>query len=169
MDYPTASSVTAAIAGGDKCTCGGKKEKKCKKCGCRVCGGHEDETNQILSDKFDAGYYLKCLGLSKMPECEEWFCPLCKNDDDIVGGSKQMKKKLLSNNRDCGKGFACQGRTKVAKNHFGPTPGVAVGQTWLMRMQVSRGWGSQSSRGVQCRRDSKGGMSEHRVGRRLRG
>ena len=49
-----------------------------------------------------------------MPDCEEWFCPLCKNDDDIVGGSKEMKKKkLLSNNRDWGKGFACQGRTKV--------------------------------------------------------
>ena len=48
VDYPTASSVTAAIgAGGDKCTCGGKKDKKCKKCGCRVCGGHEDENNQV--------------------------------------------------------------------------------------------------------------------------
>jgi len=143
VDYPTASSVTAAIgAGGDKCTCGGLKKKKCKKCGCRICGGHEDENNQILCDECDAGYHLKCLGLSKMPEEEEWFCPLCKNDDDIVGGSKQMKKKqLLSNNRDWGKGFACQGRTKVcskvAKNHFGPIPGVAVGQTWLMRIQVS--------------------------------
>ena len=51
------------------------------------------------------------------------------------------KKQLLSNNRDWGKGFACQGRTKVcskvSKNHFGPIPGVAVGQTWLMRIQVS--------------------------------
>ena len=51
------------------------------------------------------------------------------------------KKQLLSNNRDWGKGFACQGRTKVcskvAKNHFGPIPGVAVGQTWLMRIQLS--------------------------------
>ena len=26
---------------------------------------------------------------------------------------------------------------KVAKDHFGPIPGVAVGQTWLMRIQVS--------------------------------
>ena len=48
VDCPTASSVTAAIgAGGDKCTCGGLKKKKCKKCGCRVCGGHEDENNQV--------------------------------------------------------------------------------------------------------------------------
>ena len=51
------------------------------------------------------------------------------------------KKQLLSNNRDWVKGFACQGQTKVcskvAKNHFRPIPGVAVGQTWLMRIQVS--------------------------------
>ena len=59
VDYPTASSVTAAIgAGGDKCTCGGLKKKKCKKCGCRICGGHEDENNQILCDECDAGRWL---------------------------------------------------------------------------------------------------------------
>ena len=52
------------------------------------------------------------------------------------------KKKLLSDKgRDWGKGFACQGRnkvcTKVSKNHFGPIPGIGVGQSWLMRIQVS--------------------------------
>ena len=51
------------------------------------------------------------------------------------------KKKLLSDKRDWGKGFACQGRnkvcTKVAKYHYGPIPGIGVGQSWLMRIQVS--------------------------------
>ena len=94
-----------------------------------------------MCDECDAAYHLKCLGMKTLPDVDEWFCPLCKNEDDIVGGSKQMaKKKVTGNNRDWGKGFACQGRnkvcTKVAKNHFGPIPGIGVGQQWLMRIQV---------------------------------
>jgi len=143
VKYATASNLTASIgAGGDKCTCNGKPEKKCKKCGCRICGGKDDPNNQIMCDECDAAYHLKCLGMKTLPDVDEWFCPLCKNEDDIVGGSKQMaKKKVTGNNRDWGKGFACQGRnkvcTKVAKNHFGPIPGIGVGQQWLMRIQVS--------------------------------
>ena len=143
VKYATAATLTASIgAGGDKCTCNGKPDKKCKKCGCRICGGKDDPNNQIMCDECDAAYHLKCLGMSSLPDVDEWFCPLCKNDNDIVGGKVKMaKKKVTGNNRDWGKGFACQGRnkvcTKVAKNHFGPIPGIGVGQSWLMRIQVS--------------------------------
>ena len=44
-------------------------------------------------------------------------------------------------NSDWGKGFATVGRTKeckiVDKSHFGPIPGVDVGESWLFRLQVS--------------------------------
>ena len=97
-----------------------------------------------MCDDCDVGFHTKCLGMTKVPAEDEWFCPLCKRDVDIVGvgGSKQMaKKKLSDNNRDWGKGMACQGGTKncdkVAMNHFGPIPGIGVGQSWLYRIQVS--------------------------------
>ena len=60
---------------------------------------------------------------------EEWFCPKCKNSDNIVGGTRKMdKKKLGAGNRDW---------DKVDKNHFGPIPSIEVGMSWLFRVQVS--------------------------------
>ena len=56
--------------------------------------------------------------LAGLGEEDEWFCPDCKNDDDIVGGSGKMTKKAMAkgtkdSKRDWGKGFACTGRNKV--------------------------------------------------------
>ena len=60
-----------------------------------------------------------------IPEDDEWFCPDCKNEDDIVkAGQKQedgKKKKNMASKknpectRDWGKGFATVGRTKECK------------------------------------------------------
>jgi len=126
--------------------CNGNRARRCKECGCRKCGGKEDPDSQIMCDECDMAYHLSCLGLTSIPDVEEWFCPDCKNDDDIVGGRVKMGKKKAGANtqgtkRDWGQGFATVGRTKVCnkvdKDHFGPIPGVEVGMSWLFRIQVS--------------------------------
>ena len=105
----------------------------------------------MLCDECDDAYHPKCIGksaawLAGLGDDGEWFCPDCKNDDDIVGGSSKMAKKKLAagtkeSTRDWGKGFACTGRnktcTKVDKNHFGPIPGIEVGMAWKFRKQIS--------------------------------
>ena len=136
-----------------KCdVCMDNPKKKCKECGCAKCGGKNDPDSILICDECQLGYHLKCVGLKAIPEEDEWFCPECKNEDDIVkAGEKQedgkKKKKMASkanpqsSNRDWGKGFATVVRTKeckiVNKNHFGPIPGVEVGENWLLRLQVS--------------------------------
>lgn len=95
---------------------------------------------------------MRCLDppLTSLPEEDEWYCPLCKNDGSAVikAGEKlkesKKKSKMASanpkGNRDWGKGMACVGRTKVCTivppNHFGPIPGVPVGSCWKFRVQV---------------------------------
>jgi E3 ubiquitin-protein ligase UHRF1 len=142
----------------EKCGgCGDNKNKpvklgrKCRDCGCRKCGGKEEPNSQIMCDECSCAFHLKCIGksaawLAGLGEEDEWFCPECKNDDDIVGGSGKMTKKKMAagtkdSKRDWGKGFACTGRNKtctvVDKNHFGPIPGIEVGMSWMFRMQIS--------------------------------
>ena len=89
--------------------------------------------------------------METLPEEDEWYCPLCKNDGSSVikAGQKlkesSKKAKMASakskSTRDWGKGMACVGRTKVCTivppNHFGPIPGVPVGSCWKYRVQVS--------------------------------
>ena len=103
-------------------------------------------------DEWQLGFHLKCVGLKAVPEDDEWFCPDCKNEDDIVKAGENQedgkkKKKMASKanpqncNIDWGKGFATVGRTKeckiVSNHHFGPILGVEVGESWLLRLQVS--------------------------------
>ena len=138
--YVTADKIRSGFV---KCSCKGVDTKKCYKCGCRICAGQDNPDELIMCDDCDVGYHIKCLGMPKVPEQDEWFCPLCKRDVDIVGvgGSKQMAKKKSGSDRDWGKGMACQGRTKkcdkVDPHHFGPIPGIMVGQSWLYRLQAS--------------------------------
>jgi len=140
------SGVTPAPSGDGACKgCGDKPARKCRECGCRKCGGKEDSNNQILCDECDAAYHLRCLGMTSLPTEDEWFCPECKNEDNIVGGNVKMGKKKAGPSGDCkrdwGQGFATVGRTKecnkVDKNHFGPIPGIEVGMSWLFRVQIS--------------------------------
>eukprot|EP00092_Neocalanus_flemingeri_P024497 GFUD01026565.1.p1 GENE.GFUD01026565.1~~GFUD01026565.1.p1 ORF type:complete len:605 (+),score=218.89 GFUD01026565.1:105-1919(+) len=135
----------------EKCeVCHDSEKKKCKECGCRKCGGKGEQDQQVMCDECDGAYHIKCIGLKVLPEDDEWFCPECKNDDDIVKAGEKLKvgkKKanLISTvgktKRDWGNGFATVGRSKeckiVEKNHFGPIPGVEVGMTWMFRVQIS--------------------------------
>lgn len=127
--------------------------RKCKECGCHKCGGKEDPEKQIMCDECDMAYHIYCLSppLEAIPDMDEWFCPLCKNDDsEIVKAGEKLKDskkkaKMASakgnTSRDWGKGFACAGRQKVCtivpQNHFGPIPGVEVGTLWKFRLQAS--------------------------------
>jgi len=135
----------------EKCeVCHDNEKKKCKECGCRKCGGKGDPDQMVMCDECDGAYHIKCLGLKAMPEDDEWFCPECKNEDDIVKIGEKMKvgkkkAKMPSatgdTKRDWGQGFATVGRTKeckvVDKDHFGPIPGVEVGMNWFFRVQIS--------------------------------
>jgi len=135
----------------EKCeSCHDNDRKKCKECGCQKCGGKDQQDEQILCDECDGAYHIKCLGLKALPDEDEWFCPQCKNDDDIVkvgekvkAGKKKAKMPSAKEGqkRDWGQGFATVGRSKecktVDKDHFGPIPGVEVGMNWFFRMQIS--------------------------------
>jgi len=135
----------------EKCNvCHDNDRKKCKECGCRKCGGKGELDEQIMCDECDGAYHFKCLGLKSIPEDDEWFCPECKNDDNIVKIGEKMKvgkkkAKMPSqtgdSKRDWGKGFATVGRSKectsVDKNHFGPIPGIEVGMNYFFRVQIS--------------------------------
>ncbi|KAG7170928.1 E3 ubiquitin-protein ligase UHRF1-like [Homarus americanus] len=126
---------------------------KCKECGCNECGGKENPEKQLMCDECDMPFHIYCLTppMESIPDVDEWFCPLCKNDDsEIVKAGEKLKEskkkaKMASSksntSRDWGKGFACAGRQKVCtlvpQNHFGPVPGVEVGTLWKFRLQVS--------------------------------
>jgi len=135
----------------EKCeVCHDSDKKKCKECGCRKCGKKDEQDSQIMCDECDGAYHIKCLGLKALPEEDEWFCPECKNEDNIVKigdkmkvGKKKAKMPSATGDtkRDWGQGFATVGRTKVCKvvekDHFGPIPGIEVGMNWLFRVQIS--------------------------------
>nr|AWN02133.1 ubiquitin-like protein [Portunus sp. CY-2018] len=134
-------------------TCKDILRRKCKECGCHQCGGKEDPQKQLMCDECDMAFHIYCLNppLDSIPDLDEWFCPLCKNDDtEIVKAGEKLKDskkkaKMASakgnTSRDWGKGFACAGRQKVCtivpQNHFGPVPGVEVGTLWKFRLQAS--------------------------------
>ena len=105
-----------------------------------------------MCDECDMAYHMACLNppLTTLPDDDEWFCPLCKNDGShiVTAGQKlkesKKKAKMASSKstctRDWGKGMACVGRSKICTivppNHFGPIPGVEVGSCWKFRVQV---------------------------------
>ncbi|XP_027232430.2 E3 ubiquitin-protein ligase UHRF1-like [Penaeus vannamei] len=134
-------------------TCKDNPKRKCKECGCHECGGKENPEKQLMCDECDLPYHIYCLTppMETIPDVDEWFCPLCKNDDsEIVKAGEKLKEskkkaKMASaksnTSRDWGKGFACAGRQKVCtivpQNHFGVVPGVEVGTMWKFRLQAS--------------------------------
>ena len=100
------------------------------------------EMTLILCDECDGAYHLRCLGLGVdiLQSDDEWFCPDCKNDDNIVGGNVKMAKKKVNSNAKWGGGFATAGRTKectiVPTDHMGPVPGVEVGSHTLISFHL---------------------------------
>ncbi|XP_071486486.1 E3 ubiquitin-protein ligase UHRF1-like [Diadema antillarum] len=133
--------------------CKDNPRRNCKYCACHFCGSKENEDKALLCDECDMAFHIYCLDppLATIPDVDEWYCPLCKNDDSQVVKAgerlKASKKKARmasatsTSQRDWGKGMACQGRTKVCTivppNHFGAIPGIHVGQLWKFRVQVS--------------------------------
>merc|ERR1719158_149118 len=128
--------------------CLDNEKKKCKKCGCRKCGGKGDKDEQIMCDEW--ANHFKHLGLKATSEDDEWFCPECKNDDNIVRIRDKMKvrkkkAKMPSQTgdgkRDWEKCFVTVGSSKectsVDKNHLGPIPGIEVGMNYFFRVQIS--------------------------------
>ncbi|KAJ1915143.1 hypothetical protein H4219_004476 [Mycoemilia scoparia] len=125
--------------------------RSCKTCGCKVCGGKDEEDKTLVCEECNGYYHMACLNppLTKVPE-DAWFCELCYNDpNEIVQAgqkldlSKGRKAKLPSakQTRKWGGGMACAGTTKscniVPKNHIGPIPGVPVGSSWRYRIHLS--------------------------------
>jgi len=136
--------------------CGDNPRRDCKECGCHVCGKKKDFDKTLLCDECNLPYHTYCLdppieNINDLPEDEDWYCPLCKNDDSEVvkAGEKlkaskkkeKMKSFTSDTKRDWGKGMACVGRTKkctiVPTNHVGPIPGIPVGTLWKFRVQAS--------------------------------
>ncbi|XP_069482028.1 E3 ubiquitin-protein ligase UHRF2 isoform X2 [Ambystoma mexicanum] len=133
--------------------CKADPDTECRFCSCCLCGGKQDAHLQLLCDECNMAYHMYCLNppLTRIPEDEDWYCPSCKIDStEVVNAGeklKQSKKKakmpsaFTECQRDWGKGMACVGRTKectiVPSNHYGPIPGVPVGETWKFRVQVS--------------------------------
>ncbi|XP_030852333.1 E3 ubiquitin-protein ligase UHRF1 isoform X2 [Strongylocentrotus purpuratus] len=133
--------------------CKDNPRRKCKHCACHMCGNKEDDDKTLLCDECDMPFHIYCLDppMESIPDVDEWYCPLCKNDasEVVMAGQKlkasKKKSKMASatstSQRDWGKGMACQGRSKVCTivppNHFGAVPGIHVGQLWRFRVQVS--------------------------------
>merc|ERR1712226_234016 len=127
-------------------------ERKCKECGCTVCGSREDAEKQLFCEECELSTHMYCLDppLEEIPD-DDWYCPLCKNDESEIVGKGEMVKygkarakhpsRMKMCKRDWGKGMATAGRTKtntsIVKGHFGPIPGIDVGMSWQYRIQVS--------------------------------
>lgn len=55
--------------------CGDNPRRKCKFCGCHVCGSKENPDKQLMCDECDLPYHIYCLTppMDTMPdESEEW-------------------------------------------------------------------------------------------------
>jgi len=165
---------TALRAGALYCIkCKDDMNKQCKNCGCKICGGKDNEDKQLMCDECNHPYHMVCLTppLKEMPEDDEWYCPSCKNDENEIvkaGGNLKVSKKktpeaMSTSKRDWGSGMACVRRTKkctiVPSNHFGPIPGVEVGTIWAFRVQVSEAGVHRPPVGGIHGRDNQGAFS----------
>ena len=50
------------------------------------CGGKDNPEKQLLCDECDLAYHIYCLDppLETIPDDDEWYCSLCKNDASEV-------------------------------------------------------------------------------------
>uniref|UniRef100_A0A8D8VVT0 RING-type E3 ubiquitin transferase n=1 Tax=Cacopsylla melanoneura TaxID=428564 RepID=A0A8D8VVT0_9HEMI len=152
-EYMTTEPKTLRLIVPDCSTCDDIETKKCKDCGCALCAGKTSPDKLIVCEECQHYFHIWCLKppLETIPEDDEWFCPGCKRDTSevIAPGQKlkdskkkaRMASSKSTSTRDWGKGMACVGRTKVCtivpSDHFGPIPGIEVGQTFLYRVQAS--------------------------------
>lgn len=54
--------------------CKDNLDKSCKNCGCRICGGKDDEDKQLMCDECNHPYHMACLTppLKCMP-ADDWL------------------------------------------------------------------------------------------------
>ncbi|CAG8436414.1 2708_t:CDS:2 [Ambispora gerdemannii] len=131
--------------------CKNKAEKKCKDCGCHLCGGKDDDEHTVVCDECNYVYHWKCLDpvMTELPT-DNWFCEDCTHDDKEVvtagkkldlSKSKKSKMPSATQQKNWGGGMACVGRRKectiVSKDHKGKIPGVPVGSSWLYRIHCA--------------------------------
>ncbi|CAG8451315.1 6703_t:CDS:2 [Ambispora leptoticha] len=131
--------------------CKNNAKKKCKECGCHICGGKDDEEHTVVCDECNYVFHWKCLDpvMTELPT-DNWFCEDCTHDDKEVvtagkkldlSKSKKSKMPSATTQRNWGGGMACVGRSKectiVSKDHRGKIPGVPVGSSWLYRIHCA--------------------------------
>ena len=117
--------------------CKNNPRKKCKNCGCYVCGLKEPADKLLFCEECQYLVHLYCLPepLDEVPD-DDFYCPDCRNDpSEIVKEGEKVKTKksrvkslkTAKKSRDWGRGFATASRSKtctvVSNNHFGPIPG----------------------------------------------
>lgn len=63
---------------------------------CEVCGRYfsKKKNPMLLCDGCDSGYHILCIGLSKEPESEQWFCQNCERG--VVQGHHNESAPLQS-------------------------------------------------------------------------
>jgi len=136
---------------GDRaCTqCVAWPKRQCHECGCHVCGGKEDEHRTLVCDGCGDYYHCNCLEppINELPD-GEWHCPGCTKKaskgkqrarDSTKALNKEVtvlpaKKPAKPKKTDESKQKVC---TVVGPHHFGPIPGVEVGQTYKFRKGAS--------------------------------
>ena len=140
----------------DHCAkCKKNPERKCRECGCKVCGGKEDPDVQLFCEECQYVTHIYCLDppiereqMDALPD--EWYCPDCKRDENEIiqkgeavrlGKRAKMPSNAKPQKRDWGNGKATAGVDKkctiVEPHHFGPIPGIDVGMSWQYRVQVA--------------------------------
>ncbi|CAG8499586.1 13298_t:CDS:2, partial [Acaulospora colombiana] len=132
--------------------CNNNPRKKCKNCGCNICGGKDDDEHTIVCDECQYYFHFSCLNppLDKLPEDEYWYCTDCKHQDEdvVLAGqgldlkkSKKSKMPSAFQTKSWGGGMACVGLSKrceiVDPDYFGAIPGVPVGSSWKYRINCS--------------------------------
>ncbi|KAI9781758.1 MAG: hypothetical protein M1839_005751 [Geoglossum umbratile] len=146
--------------------CLGNPRRKCRECGCNICGSKDDDPENIVCDECEYYYHWvwpnslsplianstyrqqRCLDppLTSLPE-DDWYCPSCKNDTDHVirpghepQKSRVRKARKGDSSKRWGRGMANVGHSKkctiVGDSHRGPIPGIEVGQTWRFRKEA---------------------------------
>jgi len=149
---PEGALITSEDYNEERCeVCIARPKRKCRTCGCNVCGLKNDEDKQLVCDECDLSFHIYCLTpkLDNIPE-GDWYCKECFNDtSEITTAGQELKvsKKLKqskgfkSGGKDWGHGMATAARTKecesVPIDHFGKIPGVLCGSSWKYRVQVS--------------------------------
>ena len=66
--------------------CEDNPDEECRKCGCNICAGKEEEDTLLICDECDDMFHMKCLNppLLKLPEETDWYCPGCKIDENEI-------------------------------------------------------------------------------------